>query len=417
MTAFVKQEFETLNITIDSSAVKALHMLVLQFEIRGDHPLVLNSLALGTRRVVWRPQDRKAVFDIFKVSENDVTKAIARVPKNIINPEWHVVGDALNLLSIWIMHIAHNSTTLSKEEKESVMFNICKVVNYRFFTSLCNNTFFKYLANEQVMLAAVNDLSKKFSIVTYGTWRNALEARARDIISPESIHYSTIELMDNDKGVIYILSDMRTHIASRIKNIYAVYKETLESRNIIADYSTTKEVDGKKLIRDQVSLLDSMVSNITQEVMNYNAFYDKYLCTVISEMFGTLGNGDLLKTALSMFSATAIRQSQTDGALDEIRKVDGKTRYVGIRILIANLIQKMYHRMTIDRVELTKANIIINTKNVFSSSRIADDDLLIIKDSFEYFIDEIKTTKRDATKASLRIAMILYIICKTLKYI
>lgn len=415
VSAYILQEFSKLDVKMTSSAVKALRIMILKFEMRGDHPLVLNTQALGTKRVVFTTGDRKEFFDIFGTTERDVDLAIQKTPSIVKTRK--VASDAFNLFCVWVMHLGHISTSLTREEKEMVVFDACKVLNYKFFTALCNNTFFKkYLANEQAMLAAVSELNRKFSLTEYGTWRGVIEKRVQNTIAPTGKHYQTIELMDNDDKILYVVTDTRTHVADRIKNVYDVYKDILDSGSVIGSYTSTKEVEGEKVIRDQVSLLDSMIANLAREVLNPDSFYDRRLCIAVSGMFKAIRE-ETLKDAIIEFATTAHEQAKIDGALDEVKSVGGKKVYVGIRILITSLIQNLYHRMLVEEVPRNTYSILYYTKNTFQASRMSDKDLLMIKDSIEYFLTTINTVNREATRASLRLAIIVYIITKTFIYL
>ena len=60
--------------------------------------------------------------------------------------------------------------------------------------------------------------------------------------------------------------------------------------------------------------------------------------------------------------------------------------------------------------------ILDKVRNTFRSSRVNDPDILRIKDSVEHLVEIAKVTSRDSTKASLKIAFILYIILLTFDY-
>ena len=54
-------------------------------------------------------------------------------------------------------------------------------------------------------------------------------------------------------------------------------------------------------------------------------------------------------------------------------------------------------------------------RNAFKSSRVDDENIMLIKYSMDKFVHEHTKYKRDATKISIRTALILYLILLTFK--
>lgn len=413
MTSFIRDAFSDFDIQLTPQHAKALHMFVLQFEMRADHALVLNSQSLAIRRVSFLPSDRRAVFNMFGLDEEDVQSVIDKIPS--IDKDRLVSSDPLSLLCIWVAHLAHINRALPKDLKLLIKFNVCKILNYRFFTSLSSHVF-KYLADEATMLATISQLTNKYDIITLGTWKAVIDARCHDIIDPDSIHYKTIERMDDDKNILYIITDTRSRIADRIKNVAKVYYETHKSGIAISSYSNIKEIDGQKIIADQVAMFDVMISNLTREVLNTNLFYEQQKVRLVADFFDTL-SADKLRTAIIALSERAIDQYKSGDAFDEVRTINHREVIIGIRKLITHIVQKTYRKLIYDGIPINAKAIVINARNIYSASRISDPDMLQIKESLTYFVDSIGTTKREATRASLRIAIILYILIKSMAYI
>ena len=413
-SSYIRTAFQKLPVVLDTNTSKALRALVLKFEMTRDHSLVLNSQAIGTRRVLFTQSDQKAVFDLVGVDPDEMTALIGTIPT--IDPDHKVASNTFNLLCIYVMHVAHNHPTLKATDKDLIKFNIAKLMNYRFFTSFTNRAF-KYLADEETMMMAISQLSRKFDIITLGTWKAVLEARSMDLISSESLHYKTIERFIYDKDVTYMLTDAQNRIRDRIKNVMIVYYDTHKEGAAIATYSNVREIDGEKMMTDNVSLYDTMIANLTREILNPKLFHDKDTEKLCAGIFQVL-RPSMIRDAVDAMCQRADAQYQTPGEFDMVQKIKGKQIIVGVRALITAIIQRTYRNMRNSGVVMDSASVILlTTKNIYSSSRIADPEILQIKDSVTYFVDSIKTTQRESTKASLRIALIMYIIAKTIKYI
>jgi len=92
--------------------------------------------------------------------------------------------------------------------------------------------------------------------------------------------------------------------------------------------------------------------------------------------------------------------------------------YIGARALIAAIIQTSLRYCINNRIPLSnRSQVWVNLKNVYSSSRVSTPEILAVKQSVEYFVDSLNRTKRESTKASLRLAVIMYCVYKSFKYL
>lgn len=420
MSQFVKQLFPQLEVVVDKLALRNIQKIIIKFETNPNHALVLNSQSIGVKPISFMPNDRKAFFEALGTDEDIVKEMIDRIPgldieKESINTDHKVASDPMNLLSVWAIYLIHHSRNLNKNEKELFKFAVAKILNYKFLTSYTHRSF-QYDADPDIMLAAVNSLSRKFDIVTLGTWRAVIEDRAAEFIRPGGLHYKTLISMDNDKDIAYAVTDSQTRIRDRVKNVARVYYAMYHAGEAIGNYSSVREVDGVKMLTDNVSLFDSMISNMTREVLDEHQFYDKDASILVTNMFTAIEKNDMLRSVIRAFSELASEQYRS-GDFDLVKKVGREEIIVGVRALMTNIIQKTYRKLIFDDVKLRPENIVYATKNIYSSSRISDPELLQIKNSIVYFLDSIKTSQRDATRASLRIALIVYIMIKTFRYL
>ena len=104
--------------------------------------------------------------------------------------------------------------------------------------------------------------------------------------------------------------------------------------------------------------------------------------------------------------------------LDEVKTIAGREIYIGMRALITNIIQKSYRYCIKNHIALdNRGAIFVRVLNVYSSSRISDIDIIHVKESVAYLVDTLGASKRETTKSSLRLAIILYIVVRSFEYI
>ena len=93
-------------------------------------------------------------------------------------------------------------------------------------TSILFNMF-RYPADRGVAVAICSP--KKFSLKQYGTWNKLPKKPVRDVINHNSIHFKTIKDMDDDKAIIYLLSDVQTRI-KHISLLCGVFETALQTK-------------------------------------------------------------------------------------------------------------------------------------------------------------------------------------------
>jgi hypothetical protein len=87
--------------------------------------------------------------------------------------------------------------------------------------------------------------------------------------------------------------------------------------------------------------------------------------------------------------------------------------------LIQTFLQKTYRYCINSKdVDITsKKSILIKTLNIYTSSQILDEDILLIKRSFIYLITKMEISRRAATIAALTTCLILYLLVRSFDYV
>lgn len=420
MSVFLKSAFKSipeLNFEIDSKMISDLESFVVYFETKNEHSLTLNSAIYGVHPIYFLNTDSQILFQIFGVNEEHVQLVLNEIPDSIISSDWYVLNDTYNQLTVWLAHRILNSR-LSKEEKEKGLFNLFKMLNYKFFTSFVNHCY-RYGANKAIMEATINSLSNKFDIIKYGTWKKVLEVRSEDIIDPTGIHYKTLMDYDDDIAIKYILSDSQTRIRNKLKLINEEYNKRKEENDAIGTYATSNiNSEGEKFIIDTVNVLDSMTSNMIVQVQSTSKFIDGEAVRAICNMFKAI-HPDTFRRILVMFSDLACVQANS-GDQEKMGKISSTKEdiYIGVPILISTFLQKTYRACILDKIDITNYGaVFLKAKNLYTSSRVIDPDVLMIKRSFSSFVVGCGESTRIATISSLTIGLMMYLLLLSFNYI
>lgn len=399
---------------ITQNTINLLEQYCTYFETKNNHSLALNTHLLGVEPIYFLNMDKDIFFEIMEISEATMKLAIRRI--SYIDPGWNVTSDPYNQLVIWIAYRIMTST-LSDQEKDVGLFSLFKMLHYKFFTSIVNNSF-KHGANKAVMEATIRKLSNKYDIIVYGTWKRVIEVRSRDVYAKDSIHYKTLNSFNDDKAILYILSDIQSRLRHKIRLVTVEYYNNKELGDAIETYdmvSTDKE--GKKVITATSNVYDLMIAGLLAQIQSPSRFIDNELIHVISEQF-TYVKEDAFRRLLIMFTEMASLQSSS-GELEKLGTLDsGEKIYVGANILIREFIQKTYRYCLLTKTNMnSKVDILMKIKNLYSSSRVSNPDILAIKLSFTTFVIQCGESKRPATNASFSIAIMLYILIRTFVYL
>nr|DAQ06705.1 MAG TPA: hypothetical protein [Caudoviricetes sp.] len=412
-------------VDITRKTLDELYSWCVKYEVRVDgadnHPEAFNTPLIGVYGSHFFAKDANQLFGILGIDKEEFNRAVQAAPN--INKEFKVSSDLFNLLTIWGCHCTMHSK-LSDKDKQNAMFYMLKMMHYKFFTGVVNHRL-PHKANRDVMQLTIDELSRKFDIMreNTNTWKLVIEARARDIIDPKSIHYNTLLTFSPDvktakspASIGYVISDAQTRIRTKLNLVINAYMDNSAKGNRIATTSLIGTVgeDNEKTIKELTSSYEVMIANLTNKVLNANQFIRHDYVRLISKFLPNV-RVDAMRTVLMGFTSKAISQ-YAKHRKDEMSP--DKKRIIGYSALITAVIQNTYRACILDRkVDLKdRGAILMKARDLYRSSRISDPGILLVKDSVAAFVDELKVSDREATKASLKIGFILYLILMSFDY-
>lgn len=348
------------------------------------------------------------------ISSSEMRKIVHEIPS--IDKNFKVVSDPFNVFTVYIAYKCLSSD-LNRNLKFEAAFATLKLLQYKFFTSLVNYRF-KYKPNEAIMQTTFEALSDKFDIKRMGTWKALMEARIREFLEQGSIHYGALTTFTDDKEVLYTITDIQSRIRAQINIFVEEYMRVKESEDIIGSYSAIGVDDeGKARLLDNEQGIDMAISSVYQDTMSISRFLDDKAIRLVAGLFTTI-RADQLRQVLIAASEKFVKLAKEHKDDLTIEDKEKGPVYHGGHILVMEIIQQAYRYCRNNGVN-TKipTEIIKAAKNMYSSSRIADEKVVAVRVSCEALVLEVQSSRRETTVSALKIAFAIYIVLLSLKYL
>lgn len=400
--------YEKIPISINSKMIDNLNKMVMLFEIRGEHPLTLNSQLYGVHQFVFTPADREQIFSIIGYPESYVKAVIDSI--HSINKDYNVVSDPFSIICVYLSHLIIN-LKINEKVKHDCAVNILNYMQYRFFTSFIRKSL-KHNADENAMRTTIESLNLKFDIKQYESWREVIVARSNSIIFSEDTHLHTILRFDNDAKILYVISDINTKLRRQLVAINVIYYDIKYSGNYISSHSSTVESDGEKILVEKSNEFASLNRSVIDRILNKRTFIDEKLIAMTLRSVTRL-NANIIRRMLSVISDIAKYQESKKELYEQtlIKDLAHTTHYDGIGRLVEVIIDVVY-RSAIDNRKVNINNKIMiynNAKNVFSAPRTTNKSIINIRNSFKSLCMKNNISTRESTISGLCIVFILYV--------
>ena len=407
MESYIKEYLtKEVPIKITPDMAQQLIRMVMQFEIRDDHPLTLNSQMIGATKFIFSTHDRQLFFDIIGCVEGDVNHVIDKIPS--INKKFKVVSDALSIMCVYTAHLLLVSNLPVNLKHDSVV-SVLNYMQYRFFGSAVNH-WFKYGANYEIMQTIIEGLSMKFSVRQSGSWKNFVVERSEDLGFEDKLHQGRLVEFNNDEKILYLITDTSTRIRSQIKIIALEYYRIKDTNNYIGSHSSTTTLNGEVILREKDASYEMISSSVFHKVMIKSSFVDERYIKMVQNSVPRLNVG-IIRRLLGAISDEAKHQAETNNTTKVVNKKDGTTIYVGIEELINHTIHVIYTTAIHNKKTNINSKIAIytNTRNVFAAARTANTELINVRASLEDVIRRTRISTRESTISGLSVSFALYI--------
>lgn len=354
----------------------------------------------GVLVVRFTPSDYDKLFDdVLEVDQNVLKEACYEVKDNAgalaIVQSRFVTSDIFNIATIWLIHAFHNSPHLSQEQRQEAKIRVCCYVIYKHLTSLIYNGF-KYPADPDIAKACYAQLSFKYALKQLGSWGATIRDLAEKAVSLEGIHAETIEKMDDDARVLYMVADIQGRIRDMFKNIYVEHLRVKEKGIRIASSSSFVESDGELILKDSSKNPGSYARYLKTIVSDKNAFIKQELVDIV------LG---VMQTASPRLTLQTLKWTSEHYQNNSVAQIDQ-----AIDAVLEHAIEYTMSHRAIARTDI--ASLVDKLRGAYMSSRSTDTALLACRASVEHIVRSATNSTNEGGIAAVRTAWMLYIVIR-----
>lgn len=385
-------------------ASKELADRLLEFQVKfitknQEHMEFFGGNLTGVQVVRFTPSDMDRFFiDTLEIDEDEVREGLYELP--VINRDHKVASDAFNNTCMYVIHLFTSDTRLPEKIRKQGAKAIALILLYRYLTSQLFNGF-KYAADPQIAVATYASLNKKFILKQLGSWNAVLDARTQDLIESGGLHYNTLVQFINDLKILYAITDSQGRIRDIFKNIYNKFMEIHARGERIKSSSSTFNFEGEEFLKDKTRGLQVYSQYINSIIEDKNSFIKQEIIDVLTGESGIVHTAPpkLLAETLEWMSVNAKFTNQK-----EIKEFTDLTLVHSFGYLADN--------RTVVARSTDIIGLIIRLRGVYMSSRSTEVDLLKLRKLGEKIIKRATNTKNSSTIASVRTALMLYIVIR-----
>lgn len=380
---------------INRSMIQNLRTLRVQFATRNqDHLDFFSGSLLGVQRILYLPSDRTLWFDeIIEVDEQDVRKNFNRFKD--IEPEWVRVNDTVNVTSAWLIHHLIHNHSLSEKDRDNGIMDIMMLMQYKFITSIINNSFRDFLADPAVATAAYEALTRKFELKEADNWNDLLRRRASRIIEPGTKQFGWVSNFNNNQDIASFIQDLHQGLKEVVKKYFRVYERARQEGLQIDSTSSIVDFDGEMEIIERTRDQTEYVRFVRSSSYERATFIRKELLSIIQETIPTV-NLDHLEQCLVFITETQRRDRE---AVDE---------------LISQVLLHVFDYITktggATAENKNMAQLLIKLKNIYTAPKMSDPVLVKNKELADKLVAKSVQSRNSASLASVRTALQLYIV-------
>lgn len=403
MAALIKEVFDRVvspTLVVDYSLLKKTHAYQTGFVNKNtDHIEFFGGTLTGVNVVRFMDSDKNKWFDdIIDADEDFLKENLDKVPDiQNENGVFKVSGDPMNLSTIWLAHQVLNQNHFSVEQKREFMTDIFLILQFKFLTSRLY-VHFKWPADPGTAQATYNALSNKFLLKQQGSWLKVLQYRCADIIDPHGSFYDVLLKMDDDKRVVRLVNDIQGRIRDMIKNIYSVFIEIHSSGNKVLTTSTSVEFDGAEILRDKIKGPQVYKNYLKTVVVDKKSFIREELVGVVCKLMPSASPKYVI-SALSYMSDYYLVEKTV--SVDEL-----------IDAVMLHSYAYIDENRALIKSKINLENLLVRLKGVYTSSRSTDPELFSLRENTEKLIRKSVFTKTDSVVASVRTAVLLYLVAR-----
>lgn len=385
------------HLKFDSRMVSQLERYVQNFINKSpEHVKCLGSNLTGVHRLSWTLNDRyEWEEDFLQIDGRDLRQAILAIPT--MDDVGRVAADNFNISCCWICHRFYISD-LPPRVKEKGMKLAMDILQYKLMSSI-HSHYFKFPVDQNVAESTYAELSRKFDIKRYGSWRAVLDSRSENIIATGEIHEQTIRRFDDDMAIVRMIQDIQFRLRDKIKNIWEVMAAVIEKDMKFGTTSSTIELDGALVTRDIERLSSDYIRFIKETAAEKDRFIKPDLIQVIESIMPAMPE----KPFEQLLSIFTIKVSKSDRKAIELLELT---------------LEHLFNVVLSDRKTNMRMNdvpaVLNRIRGLYTASRSTNEILEQMKDISEKMVRKDVKIVNNANVAALRTGLLLYIVLRTM---
>lgn len=373
-----------------------------EFITRNDqHIRFFGSTLVGVYKCVFTPADKNRIWgNILEIDRLDFANNYRLLPS--IDKNHKVECDETNMLFLYLLYRFKKDGKLNEAAYIQIATIILMIMQIKFITSMINWDY-KYLVDKDLAVTVNNQLSRKFILRRYDSWKEVLNYRAHSwITDTDRKGWGRIAPVlrtfgDDHECKAVVVGVHGKCNATRIA-YNAVFHDVYENEKTIQSRSMMGEVEGDAAFLDKVSVINSYVDYGLQTCRNKDQLIkDDLVSIVLANSAGV--------TYKSLFLALKYITQNVDN-----RKTPQVRLFVE-RSLVFCL--NYMRREKIDPSHLL--TVFKSVKGGISSARSADKLLLDCRESGDFVVEQaIHANKLSHTFTAIRTSLTMYILLRAL---
>ena len=359
-----------------------------------EHAEFFGSPLLGVNLIRFTDSESRHYFDdtlgIDEIALRDDFKANA----SSVNFDFNVMSEPFNYLGCYIAYRLTKERSIPSAIRDQARIHAIMITNYRFLSGLFYRRF-SYKADYEVAMATYSNLSMRFEIRRYGTWRKLLEERAKDVLFKTPTFKAAVNDFEPDKNLINTVIGMQGGIRSIVNNYYTEYMNTLERRERISTQSgVLSNVSGEAFLRDSTHGVPVYQLYMSQVLSSGTSFIKKDLVAICAKLC-THANEEALTRVLDFIVNNA-----------NVKKYGYITELIN-DIIIYTFEFSRENSSTIRNNDFV--SLLEKLKGKLTSSRVTDPTVLSIRKTTDKLLRVAYPVKTAHFVTAIRTAVILYI--------
>jgi len=380
---------------------KELALRVIDFQMafvnkNDDHIAFFGGVLTGVQRVIMTKTDMATFFsDVVRINEAELEEELHDLPSIVASR--NISGDVFNHTCLWLCSIFLRDTKLPEALRRRAAQAAGLILNYRYLTSLLA-WYYKFPADPEVAAAAYSRLTKKSLIKQFGSWHAVLEDRVEDFISKDGLHYNTLMKYQDDKKIVNALNDSQGRVRGMMKILMRELMEAASAGDRVSSVSATVEHDGEGFLRDKTKGLGTYTIYLKGIIADEHAFIKGEILGIVGELMYTTPPQMLMDTLQWCSKNTNTTKGKE---IDDL-----------VTMVIVHSFDYLANNRNVLRETNDIADLAVNLKGVYTSSRSTDPRLLAMRKLAEKIVVyATKTTNKNAA-ASVRTSLMLYLVMR-----